>query len=190
VDLMTYEPEDLQPSIFLLKEDARQTMLTIFNWTEHTRTHSIMFSNLGLARQEQYAVSDVLDGGKNLPFAKAAIEITQPAHSVRVLKIVDRTVPDRPPVVKIAHVSHAAAGTPLTFSAQSEDAVVRYNWDFGDGVALEGRQVTHTYTHSGNFTVTLHATGVGDRIGEQDFPLSITGRIPTKFVPKQKKRFE
>src|SRR6185437_12285164 len=31
VDLMTYEPKDKQPSIFLLKESERQTMLTVFN---------------------------------------------------------------------------------------------------------------------------------------------------------------
>ena len=31
VDLMTYEPEDAQPSIFILWEDQRQAILTVFN---------------------------------------------------------------------------------------------------------------------------------------------------------------
>jgi len=31
-DLMTYAASDVQPSIFLLKEDTRQSMLTVFNW--------------------------------------------------------------------------------------------------------------------------------------------------------------
>lgn len=190
VDLMTYAPEDLQPSIFLLKEDARQTMLTIFNWTEKTRTHKLVLSTFGFRSTGRYVVSDVLDGGDALQVAKGTIEITQPAHSVRVLKIIDENIAARLPVVKIEHVSHGSAGTPLTFSAKSDDPVVRYRWDFGDGVALEGRTVTHTYTHSGDLTVRLTATGLEDLVGEQSFPLSITGRMPTKFVPKQKRRYE
>jgi alpha-galactosidase len=190
VDLMTYEPEDLQSSIFLLKEDARQTILTIFNWTEKARTHKFAISTFGFESTGYYVVSDVLDGGDALPVVRGTIEITQPAHSVRVLKIIDTNVVARLPVPKIEHVSRAAAGTPLTFSAKSEDAIVRYQWDFGDGVALEGKTVTHTYTHAGDFTVRLLATGLGDLVGNQSFPLSITGRIPTKFVPKKKRRYE
>ncbi len=34
VDLMTYEPEDGQPTIFLLRQSPRQSMLTVFNWTD------------------------------------------------------------------------------------------------------------------------------------------------------------
>ena len=34
LDLMSYLPEDRQPSIFFLKESSRQSILTIFNWTE------------------------------------------------------------------------------------------------------------------------------------------------------------
>ena len=33
VDLMSYEPEDEQPSVFFLRQSNRQSMLTIFNWT-------------------------------------------------------------------------------------------------------------------------------------------------------------
>src|SRR2546422_3787671 len=38
VDLMSYSPEDDQPSIFWLEEDHRQGMLTIFNWTDRKST--------------------------------------------------------------------------------------------------------------------------------------------------------
>src|SRR5208283_5589016 len=41
LDLMTYRPEDKQPSIFLLKEDKRQQILTVFNWTEEARSHEL-----------------------------------------------------------------------------------------------------------------------------------------------------
>ncbi len=37
LDLMTYEPEDEQPSIFFLQESPRQAILTVFNWTKTPR---------------------------------------------------------------------------------------------------------------------------------------------------------
>jgi PKD repeat protein len=67
---------------------------------------------------------------------------------------------------------------------------VSYRWDCGDGVNLKGRNVSHTYTRAGNFTVTLHATGVANLVGSQSFPLSITGRITTRFIPNQKRRYQ
>ena len=42
LDLMTYAPKDGQPSIFILREDQRQAILTVFNWT-----------NTGPARKHQ-----------------------------------------------------------------------------------------------------------------------------------------
>ena len=35
LDLLTYTEKDEQPSIFLLREDQRQSILAVFNWTEH-----------------------------------------------------------------------------------------------------------------------------------------------------------
>ena len=48
VDLMTYQPEDEQPSIFFLRESQRQAMLTVFNWTNAARSHSLKLTDLGL----------------------------------------------------------------------------------------------------------------------------------------------
>ncbi|MEO6907196.1 MAG: PKD domain-containing protein, partial [Abditibacteriaceae bacterium] len=167
-----------------------QTILTVFNWTEKPRTHHIPLAALDLSSQDQYVVSNALDGGDALRIVDAAIEIAQPAHSVRVLKIIDKNFAARPPMPTVEHASHSMAGMPLAFSAASDNSIVRYDWDFGDGINLGGRNVTHTYTHAGDFTVTLRATGVGGVIGKQKFPLSINGRIPTKFVPSQKIRYK
>ena len=46
VDLMTYEPEDEQPSVFLLRQSPRQSMLTIFNWTDKP-AHSASIESSG-----------------------------------------------------------------------------------------------------------------------------------------------
>ena len=33
VDLMNYAPEDEMPTLFLLRESKRQSILAVFNWT-------------------------------------------------------------------------------------------------------------------------------------------------------------
>jgi len=44
---MTYEPGDLQPSIFWNRESRRQGMLAVFNWTESAKVREISLSRLG-----------------------------------------------------------------------------------------------------------------------------------------------
>jgi alpha-galactosidase len=56
VDLMTYEPEDEQPSIFLLRQSPRLSILTVFNWTDRPRSRSLSLKDLG-------APSQLHDGG-------------------------------------------------------------------------------------------------------------------------------
>src|SRR5258708_21501978 len=48
LDLMSYSPEDYQPSIFWVEEDRRQGMLTVFNWTDQRHSRSIEVSSLSL----------------------------------------------------------------------------------------------------------------------------------------------
>src|SRR6185437_14650494 len=74
VDLMSYLPEDEQPSIFLLKESGRQSILTIFNWTDNSRTHTISLASLGLSGKGPYSITEVLDK-KQLP-ASGSIAVT------------------------------------------------------------------------------------------------------------------
>lgn len=43
-------------------------------------------------------------------------------------------------------------------SADSDGSIVTYNWDFGDGTSDSGATTAHTYTQSGDFTITLTVT--------------------------------
>ncbi len=61
LDLMTYEPEDEQPSIFFLREDQRQAMLTVFNWTNQPRSHTLKLEDLGLPAGHTFTATDVLN---------------------------------------------------------------------------------------------------------------------------------
>jgi len=190
VDLMTYSNEDKQPSIFLLKEDKRQSILTVFNWTTTDREHTIDLAKAGLPSTGQYKVTNVLDA-KDVPDLKGGvISFHQPGHSVRVLKLVDTSVPAMHPDVTTDHPSEAATGAIVAFAAESTgtNTALLYQWDFGDGVTLEGKQVSHTYTEPGDYEVHLSATGLGGLSTEEHFHVHISGHLPTKFDPPNIKR--
>jgi alpha-galactosidase len=192
VDLMSYLPEDGQPSIFVLKESPRQTILTVFNWTDNTRRHTIKISGLGLEGKGAYHVSDVFDRQPVSIQEGNSIAVDQPAHSARVFKIIDSSVSAKTPVVHAQHPASARAGDTVTFSvepAAADTPVLAYRWDFGDGVVLKGQQVTHAYTRAGNYQVKVIAMGLDGLSSNDSFQLPITGSISTRFSPAEIKRY-
>jgi hypothetical protein len=192
LDLMTYLPADRQPSVFLLKEDRRQQILTIFNWTEEPRSHILALSSLDLKANGSYTATDVLRGAV-VQIKNGALTITQPPHSVRILKVVDTTVEAAEPAFEAYAPANAQAGASLEFHAASSDTVtpvLEYHWTFGDGVSADGSQVTHTYTHASHYKVTATATGLNGRTLQHTLDILVTGAVPTAYDPTAKKRYE
>ncbi len=192
VDLMNYTAADQQPSLFFLKEDRRQSILTVFNWTDKERDESVALATAGLSASGKYVVTDVLDA-RDVPTLNAGVlALHQAPHSVRVLKIIDSQIPASPPDVMEDHPSAGETGAELTFSAQSkgEDPVLSYAWDFGDGVTLEGSKVAHAYTEPGKYTVRLTTTSLSGLSSEDHFQMSITGHMQTTFDPPNIKRYQ
>jgi 6-phosphogluconolactonase len=71
--------------------------------------------------------------------------------------------PNQPPVAAFSPTTLAPAGQPSTFNANAstdDDAVARYDWDFGDGSTLPngGPTPQHTYANPGTYTVKLTLT--------------------------------
>ena len=60
LDLLTYADKDEQPSVFLLREDQRQSMLAVFNWTEQPSFRTFTFSDLKLPAGHSYQLFDSL----------------------------------------------------------------------------------------------------------------------------------
>lgn len=75
--------------------------------------------------------------------------------------------PDQAPVASFT-VTVANVSSPSSFDASSSlspvGTVVKYDWDFGDGVTTSttSPMITHTYTQAGNFTVVLTVTNSGN----------------------------
>jgi hypothetical protein len=190
LDLMTYREEDKQPSVFLLNEDNRQWILTIFNWTEEPRSHSIAFEDLGIKPDSSFTASDVLRGG-TLPITGGRMAIDQPPHSVRMFKLVRNSVTAQPPDFEMRVPPNARAGETVEFRASSlgESPVLGYRWNFGDGVAEDGAEVTHTYTQPGSYAVTVEAVGLDKRSPTKTTTIAITGHVPTIYDPARKERY-
>ena len=190
-DLLTYQKEDLQPSIFVLKESARQTMVAIFNWTENPRSHDLPLSQLGLNGQASYDVIEILAPAPQASKAQGTLHVEQPAHSVRLLKLIDSSAPAQPPAARIASASGGKAGAELNFEAAEageENPALFYRWDFGDGTAAEGKHLTHAYTRSGDYPVTLTVVGLGEASAQAHTSVSVSGSMSTRFHPDTQRR--
>jgi alpha-galactosidase len=194
LDLMSYTPEDEMPSVFLLRESKRQSILAVFNWTKKERKHDLSFSDLfsdpGLAAHN--TVSDVFDSGAPMAENSISLLLNVPPHSVRMVKIGDTSIPASAPSVNAQVPEKIETGKPAEFSAQSAvDGVpaLSYRWDFGDGTSAGGATITHSYTHAGSFTLHLIAEGIEGVPLEKRFPVSVTGTTVTTFRPDLYQRY-
>ena len=117
--------------------------------------------------------------GKQAEGRKRSIVYDQPGAYIVTLTVTDNsgqengsasdtltvTVADRPNVPPIAQVEAdrpAAIDEPIAFSgAASQDPdgnILSYDWDFGDGTTLRGRDVVHRYARSGPYVARLTVT--------------------------------
>jgi alpha-galactosidase len=190
VDLMSYTVADRQPSIFYLRESSRQSVLTVFNWTEQPRSKTIRLADLGLESTGRFTITDVLEG-RAVESSSGSLRLEQPGHSVLVLKIVDRNAPPAAPSIDAMCADGGRAGDQLTFSAatKGENPALLFRWDFGDGVQTEGDRVAHAWTEPGEYAVRVTALGL-DANAEQKCTVQVKGYLPTVFAPGQSQRYQ
>ena len=190
-DLMSYTAADAQPSVFFLPESARQSILTVFNWTEKPTRHAIELSGLGLRAGGSYELTDVLDPRASVQAAAGALRIELPPHSVRMIKIIDRTVPASAPQFQIQCPQTGRTGAALVCSAKALGAepILTYEWTFGDGVSGAGAHVTHTWTEPGTYRVRVLASGLDGKTAQQEVDVHTLGYMSTVFAPADIRRF-
>lgn len=181
VDLLTYVDKDEQPSVFLLREDHRQSMLAVFNWTEEPHSRTVSVSDLKLPAGHAYKVLDSLAEDQPLAMNREILPLeNQPAHSVRLIKIIDQSIPAAAPSIVFQVPSQARIGEEITLSGvASSDGVpaLAYHWDFGDGVTADGATLTHAYTSAGNYKVRFAAEGLDGISAEKTSTIAVSGSL-------------
>jgi hypothetical protein len=193
VDLMTYAPGDRQPSVFLLKENERQSILTIFNWTDADLKRAISLPKLGLKEPGRYRIAEVFGDQSCCSNSPDSLNLVQKPHSVRMLKLIDDSVPAVQPQFEIRSATRAKAGESVAFRAAAnspEAPVLRCHWDFGDGTGMDGMEVRHAFTHSGNYEVQATVTGLDAATHRRTLMVSISGDVSTRFEQTEKQRAE
>ena len=194
IDLMTYEAEDEQPSIFFLQESPRQLIVTVFNWTKSPRSHTLKLAELGLRSERTYTSSDVLNQNAPTVISDGIVRIeNQAPESVKVIKLIDGSVAPGAPVVKAEVPATAKVGETIHLSAQSENGgapALGYHWDFGDGTSANDSKVSHAYTRAADFTVRLTVDGVDGIPAVQNFPIKVSGNLRAFPKLSDNKRFQ
>ena len=197
VDLMTYEPEDAQPSIFILREDQRQAILTVFNWTNTARSHTLKLADLGLPAGHTFAATDVLNQAvpnqnATVKLDGGAVHLENQPQSVRVIKLIDTSVAAAAPTVTAQVPAAANAGETITLSAVADAGgvpAVAYHWDFGDGTSADSPKVFHAYTRAGEFAIRLTVDGVDGVPAQQNFSVKVTGILKAHSNLTDNRRF-
>ena len=193
LDLMTYEPEDEQPSIFFLQESPRQYILTVFNWTKAPRSHTLKLADLGLPGEHAFAALDVLNQNAPITLTEGTVRIeNQAPESVRVIKVIDGSILASAPTVKTQVPTVANTGETIHLSAQTEAAglpAVEYHWDFGDGTSANGPKVSHAYTRPALFTIRLTVNGVDGIPAVQTFSVKVSGNLRARPNLTDNRRF-
>src|SRR5208337_1738195 len=181
LDLMTFADKDEQPSVFLLREDRRQSMLAVFNWTEQPSSHTFAFTDLNLPAGRPYKLSDAFAQDQVLAVDDAMFRLDkQSPHSVRLIKIIDTSIPTDAPSIAFHVTAQAKIGEEIEFSSiVSKDGVpvLASHWDFGDGVVAEGAILSHAYTAAGNYTVRFTADGLDGKSAEKTFLIVVSGSV-------------
>jgi alpha-galactosidase len=170
---------------FSSSDRVSQAMLTVFNWTNTARSHTLKLADLGLHADHRFRATDVLNQDESVAIEGGTVRIEkQPAQSVKVIKIIDSSVAAAAPTVTAQVPSTAAAGETINLSVQAEaDGVpaVAYHWDFGDGTGADGPKTFHSYTRAADFAVRLTVDGVDGLTAQQAFSIKVTGNL--KAIP-------
>jgi alpha-galactosidase len=181
LDLMSYAPDDLQPSLFWIRESQRQGMAAIFNWTDAPRTHDVPLSLLGISGKNWRENEVFSASGASL--RSDVIHVEQPAHSVRLIRLVDTGVPVTFPSIAVLSGKAAQVGQPISFQVEGSSTanpLLGYTWDFGDGVSGNGERPQHTFTHPGSYQVHVSAETLDGPTAPATQLIVVDGQLVTR----------
>ncbi len=203
LDLMTFARADGQPSEFFLREDRRQAMLAVFNWTGQPRSHAFRLAALGFAAAAARAY-DALAGDHPVALSGGMLRLdAQAPHSVRLIKLVNAAIPPAAPRAVVSAPSPIIAGHAARFAARLDAGSTpawRCRWSFGDGTAAVSAIVAHagaaqcrarhTYTLAGDFHAAVAMRGLDGLSLRKTVHVRVTGYPTTRFELQRNRRYQ
>ena len=188
VDLMSYADSDRQPSIFFLKESARQSILTVFNWTEQPRQSSL--SPASVSRPAATSPSPVCLMERSCNPRRARFKSISPAAGARAedcgYSDAGKSAASLDPLCRRRACRRELVVFSFSGGRRTRGAAVV---DFGDGVRTEGAQVNHAWTEPGDYQVSVTATGLDDKQAQQTCTVAVKGYLPSVFAPQLNQRY-
>jgi PKD repeat protein len=100
---------------------------------------------------------------------------------------ISELAPNLPPTAVISGPASGLVGEMLSFSGSGshdrDGSIVSYAWDFGDGMTGSGITVTHSYSVTGSYTVTLTVTDNGGLTASAEHVVQIDAAVQSSLPP-------
>ncbi|HET7099682.1 MAG TPA: PKD domain-containing protein, partial [Terriglobia bacterium] len=140
-----------------------------------------------------YEAYDALHADAPVAIAGGSLTLAQqPPHSVRLIEIVDTSVPAAAPSITLKAPVTAATGDALKLQAvvaANSVPALSYHWDFGDGTTASGRVVTHAFTRAADYNVKLTVDGMDGLPAEKGMTVAVHGAMKTAFHLLENRRY-
>jgi len=154
----------------------------------------LRIADFGFSETARPTATDIFDPQHSLPVKDGELQLNnQPARSVWLIKIVDTSLPVRPPSLAVHVPSRVEMGATASFSVTDEgkgSPALQYHWDFGDGTLAQGPAVTHAYTNTGSYTAHLVVDGLDGTANKKEFPIVVVGTPQSGFDERNYRRYQ
>ncbi|HKF58202.1 MAG TPA: glycoside hydrolase family 44 protein [Blastocatellia bacterium] len=178
-------PDDLSSFAAVRTSDGALTIMVI-NKMLTGQTPVIVnlanFASQGLSQVWQLTSANAITRLSDLPFTGSSFSTTVPPQSITLFVLPAGSAVNQPPSA-VLKATPSSGNTPLTVmldgtgSSDPDGSITAYSWDFGDGSAGSGANVSHVYANAGTYTARLTVT---DNSGAQ---ASATTTITANTAP-------
>jgi len=181
---------DAPPTIsaYAVSNPSGQNVTVRFNATEQLSTISVSISNAESATLSSTDFTETAITGGNYTYDASYTGISDGTYTATLDTAADAAgndgatgqqdsviVDTTPPTAAAGENQTVDEDTTVQFNGSNttdNTGIASYNWSFGDGMNATGQTVTHTYTDSGEYTVTLTvedaAEGVIESVTHED----------------------
>lgn len=104
--------------------------------------------------------------------------------TLKEVTVTDSAGGNKPPASVINFTKNGGIFTfDASASSDSDGSIVQYMWDFGDGATASGINISHSYSQTGKYPVTLTITDSGGAISVAQLSITKSFSVAVNFQP-------